>query len=288
MSDAHDELPTWEGEVYAANTAHHRVHDDRFLAPLGLRGDERVLDLGCGSGDFTAKVAELVPDGVVVGIDPQPSLLEVARSVARPNQVFLQGAAQDLAAVLAAAAADADQDRAARMAAPFDVVISRATLHWVPAEDQLTVLRGAFAALAPGGRLRVEMGGAGNIGPTMAVLDQISTELGGPTRPWQFSDPGSYLEWLDRAGFETDDGAVLSVAQRRAFDRDSLIGWFVSQVTMAYEHRMEPHAAARFRELAIARIDDLRYVDGSYDQLYVRLEALARRPLARHPEAVRQ
>ena len=56
-------LPSWEGAAYAANTAHHRMFDDVFLAatPIGL-GD-RVLDLGCGSGDFTATLAALVGDG---------------------------------------------------------------------------------------------------------------------------------------------------------------------------------------------------------------------------------
>jgi len=283
MSERHEDLPEWVGQDYAANTAHHRAHDDRFLAPLQLRGDERVLDLGCGSGDFTAKVAALVPDGVVVGLDPQPSLLEVARSVAGPNQRFVQGAAQDVTAVLADAAAAVTGAEGTLLAAPFDVVISRAALHWVPRDDQLPVLRGAFDALAPGGRLRVEMGGAGNIGTTMAVLDTISAELGGPTRPWQFSDPGTYLAWLDHVGFATGDGAVVTVAQRRGFDRESLIGWFISQVAMAYEHGMDPAAAARFREAAIERIDDLRYGDGSYDQTYVRLEALAHRPLAASP-----
>src|SRR5437763_7756475 len=71
--------PEWDGELYAANTGHHRRYDDAFLATLPLRTTDRVLDIGCGSGDFTATVAALVPDGHVVGLEPQPSLIHEAR-----------------------------------------------------------------------------------------------------------------------------------------------------------------------------------------------------------------
>ncbi|HEX2381627.1 MAG TPA: hypothetical protein VHI95_03250, partial [Acidimicrobiales bacterium] len=62
-----DTLASWNGGLYAANTEHHRRYDDDFLATLALRSVDRVLDVGCGSGDFTAKVAALVPEGHVVG-----------------------------------------------------------------------------------------------------------------------------------------------------------------------------------------------------------------------------
>src|SRR5688572_12442627 len=90
-------IPTWDGEAYAANTGHHREHDAWFLTTFPIRPADRVLDLGCGSGDFTRIVAELVPDGVVVGIDAQPSMLTAAESVARSNQSFALGPVQDLA-----------------------------------------------------------------------------------------------------------------------------------------------------------------------------------------------
>jgi ubiquinone/menaquinone biosynthesis C-methylase UbiE len=56
-------LPPWDGAAYAANTGHHRVFDAAFLATLPLQGNERILDLCCGSGDFTRALADLVPAG---------------------------------------------------------------------------------------------------------------------------------------------------------------------------------------------------------------------------------
>ena len=261
---AQRDLPEWDGASYAANTAHHRAHDDRFLAPLALRGDEDIVDVGCGSGDLTAKIAALVPDGHVLGLDAQPSMLDEARVVARPNQSFVLAAAQDLASAAAPESAD--------------VVLSRATLHWVPAEDQAVVLAGMAAVLRPGGRVRIECGGAGNVAGIQGLLDDVSSSVGGPTDPWCFADAGWYLERLEAAGFRVADNDVVTVAQRRPFDRAGLEAWIDSQAAMAYEVGMTAEQRSEFRAGVAARIDEMRRSDGSYDLTYVRLEAFAHRP----------
>src|SRR4029079_4446533 len=89
-------LPEWDGALYAANTAHHRRYDAAFLATLPLHNGDRVLDLGCGAGDFTAIGAARHLAGEVVGVDPQPALLAEARTLAGPNQTFVEGSAQEL------------------------------------------------------------------------------------------------------------------------------------------------------------------------------------------------
>src|SRR3954468_19123970 len=92
-------VPPWDGASYAANTGHHRRYDEEILATLPLRPADKVLDLGCGSGDFTIQVAARVPDGHVVGLDAQRSMLDEARRIAAPNQSFVEGPVQRLAAV---------------------------------------------------------------------------------------------------------------------------------------------------------------------------------------------
>ena len=89
-------LPEWNAS-YAANTGHHRAFDAFFLETTPLSPSYRVLDLGCGSGDFTRVIADLVPDGEVIGLDPQPSLLAEARACAGPNQSFVEAPVQHLA-----------------------------------------------------------------------------------------------------------------------------------------------------------------------------------------------
>src|SRR3954471_7788894 len=75
----------WDGELYAANAAHHRRQDDAFLASLPLGAGDRVLDIGCGTGEFTNRLAERVPEGRVVGVDASPSQIEAARAHKAPN-----------------------------------------------------------------------------------------------------------------------------------------------------------------------------------------------------------
>src|SRR4051794_6389838 len=200
-------LPDWDGAAYAANTGHHRRYDARFLATLPLKPTDRVLDLGCGAGDLTATVAERVPDGHVVGLEPQPSLLAEARARARPNQSFVEAAAQEMAAAIG-------EDGS------FDVIFSQSVLHWVPWADHPTVLEQCRRLLRTGGALRVECGGGDNVREVVAFLDEIAREIVGPsapTAPWTFVHAGAYLDLLLEVGFDVRDGFVHTVAQRREF-----------------------------------------------------------------------
>jgi trans-aconitate methyltransferase len=272
-------LPSWDAS-YAANTGHHRRYDAAFLAVTPIRGDERLLDLGCGSGDFTRIVADRVPDGEVVGLDPQPALLVEARAAAGPNQSFVEGPVQHL-------------DRLLPDGASFDGVYSRAAMQWVPMDDHPGYLAQAFRLLRPGGWFRLEMGGAGNIVRLAPRLAAISQAHGGPGAPWSFPDAGTYLELLEGAGFviDADPGAVpgadphqpggdfvRTTAQRRPFDRDSLLGWLRSQCYQGFEIDMPAEEHPAFRAEVEARLDELARPDATFDQTYVRLDALARKP----------
>jgi trans-aconitate methyltransferase len=263
-------LPAWDGAAYAANTGHHRVHDAWFLERFPVRPADRVLDLGCGAGDFTRIVAGLVPDGHVLGLDAQPSMVDEAARVAGPNQSFLVAPVQALDDVLGASAG---RD------GTFDVVMSRSVLHWVPAADQPGVYAAAFRLLRPGGFLRVECGGAGNIPRTLALLDAVSSAHGGPTGPWHFTDAGTALDRAEQAGFTVEpDGYVHTVAQHRRYSRDEYRGWLHSQVIEAYRDGIDPDRRAAFTAAVESRLDEVRRPGGSYDQTYVRLDLLVRKP----------
>ncbi|MEY2422711.1 MAG: trans-aconitate 2-methyltransferase [Acidimicrobiaceae bacterium] len=259
-------LPDWDGALYAANTDHHRRYDARFLSTLPLQPTDRVLDLGCGAGDLTATVAKLVPDGHVVGLDPQPSLVAEARRRAGANQSFVEAPAQQLAA---------------EVAGSFDVIFSQSMLHWVPWADHPTILQQCRQRLRPGGALRVECGGGDNVREVVAFLDKISQEFAGssaPSAPWTFVHAGAYLDLLIDVGFDVADGFVHTVAQRRPFDRDSVIGWLTSQAIEAYATDLAAEQRAPFRDEVIARVDELRRPDGTYDLTFVRLDLLAFNP----------
>jgi trans-aconitate methyltransferase len=227
-----------------------------------------VLDLGCGAGDLTATVAGRVPEGHVVGLEPQPSLLAEARRRAHPNQSFVESSAQQMA--------DAVDDDGS-----VEVSFSQSVRHGVPWADHPSVLRQCKRLLRAGGALRVECGGGDNVREVVAFLDQIARDVAGasaPSAPWTFVHAGAYLDLLLDVGFDVRDGFVHTVAQRRAFDRDSITGWLGSQAIEAYAVDVPLERRDAFRSEVLARVDDLRRADGTYDLTFVRLDLLAFTP----------
>jgi len=223
----------FEGALYAANTAHHRRHDDAVLAGVPLGPGARVLDLGCGSGDLTATVADrCAPGGRVLGTDVSPSqVAHAATRHARPGLSFVAAAAQDLGRLLAPAS--------------VDVVLSVAVLHWVPGADQPQVLDGVRRVLRPGGVLRVDMGGQGQIARAREVLAPVAVAHGGDPAllPWFFPGPQEYRALLTAAGLQVQRAEL--VRQRRPFpDAAALEGWLRSQVLPAYAAAVPGDGAA--------------------------------------------
>jgi trans-aconitate 2-methyltransferase len=257
--------PRWDASLYAANTAHHRRHDDDFLDGVRFRPGARVLDVGCGVGDLTARLAELTGGGEVLGVDADPDMVAIARSRAgSPLLRFEVCRAQEL--------------HRAVPAGSVDVVVSVACLHWVPAADHPAVLAGVRRALRPDGLFRAEFGGRGQIGAVHTLLDEESARHGGGGSVWFFPGVEDYAALLDAAGLDVRDGRLRLLRQRRALpDRAAFVGWLRSQVLVAYDASVPAGRLADFRAAAEERaLAELRRADGSYDQDYVRLDLLAR------------
>ncbi len=254
-------LPAWDAAVYAANRGHHQAHDEAFLATLPLRPSDRILDIACGSGELTRTVAAMVPDGHVVGLDGSASMVDAASAAGAANQSFVLGPAQQLGSLVGG-------DR-------FDGIYSRAALHWVPRPDWPGVLSAARGVLSDGGWLRIECGGGDNVAGPQQLLDDISRSLDGPVAPWNFLPAGAALDLLEAAGFAVGDGDwVRTIAQRRPFDRDSVLGWVRSQCEQAYLIDLPVDRHDAFRAAMTERVDELRRADGTYDVTFVRLDAL--------------
>lgn len=140
MSDG----PDWDGTRYAQLNALQRWVAGRSLSAVTLRGDERVLDVGCGDGLITAELADRLPTGRVVGVDPSPRMIDVARQRVLPdgNLAFAVASVQHLT-----------------FTGEFDLVVSFNALHWV-AEHELALQR-IRAALVPGGAALLQLVCAG-------------------------------------------------------------------------------------------------------------------------------
>lgn len=254
---------TFDGALYAAATGHHRAHDGEVLDGVGLGPGTRVLDVGCGVGDLTLALWEAVqPRGTVVGLDVSASVLERAAAAAgdRPGLSWVRAPAQDVADAVEPASVDA--------------VVSVAALHWVPGADQPEVLAGIAAVLRPGGRLSLDMGGAGQLAEVFAVLDEVSAAHGGGACPLFFPDAATYRALAEAAGLVVQRCGL--VAQRRDLgDAAGVSAWLASQVLPAYRPSLAEQAWEAF---AVAADERVRAAMPDHVAAYVRLRLAARRP----------
>lgn len=183
---------SWDASTYHTISSPQAEMAEAVLDRLELRGDETVLDAGCGSGRVTAALLERLPRGRVVAVDADAAMVEHARAALPDDRVEVHH--QDLAAL--------------RVDAPVEAVFSNAVFHWMSDHDAL------FAALAralrPGGRLSAQCGGEGNIASVQAAADAIvaadpplQRHFAGWQRPWNFANPTETEERLRAAGFAT-------------------------------------------------------------------------------------
>jgi trans-aconitate methyltransferase len=176
---------------------------------LRLRGDECVLDAGCGTGRLTADLLEALPRGRVVGIDLSQNMLGVARE-------HLSAKFSGRAILVAADVLHLPFGRV------FDGIVSTAAFHWVLDHDRLFLnLR---RALAPGGWLEAQCGGGGNLVKLRSRVDALAATpkfarfLGGFREPWLYQNAADAAEALQRAGFvevETSVEPALTVLDNR-------------------------------------------------------------------------
>ncbi|MCI1902152.1 MAG: methyltransferase domain-containing protein [Bifidobacteriaceae bacterium] len=148
-----------------------------------------VLDLGCGTGALTEKLANGIPGRHVLGVDSSAEMIEAARQE-HPGLHFELADALNL---------DFDHE--------WDVVFSNAVFHWVP--DHVKLLHSVHHALVGGGRglLICEFGAHGNIATIEAALDEALLRETGVTRPRRFNFPtaATFSAELEECDFRVDD-----------------------------------------------------------------------------------
>ena len=174
----------WDAERYAEAFSFVPDRARDLIAWLDPQPGERVLDLGCGTGALTAAIASL--GAAVEGVDRDAAMLAVAQRE-HPGIPFRQGDGQTLV-----------------VDGLLDGVFSNAAMHWMA--DQDAVVRRVAAALRPGGRFVVEMGGRRNIATIVAPLQAALVAAGVPRDrlpwPWVFPSPAEQSARLEAHGFE--------------------------------------------------------------------------------------
>jgi trans-aconitate 2-methyltransferase len=218
---------------------------DVVLERLPLRGDETVLDAGCGSGRVTRKLLDRLPRGRVIAVDSSEEMIEVARAALPAAR----------ATVFVADLADFTLDE------PVDAIFSNAVFHWVM--DHEALFRCLRAALKPGGRMVTQSGGHGNLAGFLAHAREVAAEepyathLAGLTRSSNFATAEDTDRRLRDAGF-TDVRAWISPSDVTPGDPTA----FTRTVNLRqHVQRLPPELVDPYVEAVLARAGEPLVLD---------------------------
>ncbi len=205
-------IDKWNAKDYANNSSAQEQWADELIGKLGLAGHESGLDIGCGDGRITAKLADILVNGSMVGIDLSRSMIELAMSNhASENAAFYQMSATDIA-----------------LDKTFDFAFSNATLHWV--KDHVAVLNGLHKHLNGGGRILFQMGGHGNAEAIRQAFEEVMErpkwrgQFQKFSFPYSFYDVDYYASILPRSGYKAERIELIEKTMKHDSPSD-LKGW---------------------------------------------------------------
>ena len=180
----------WSPQQYQQGFSFVWRHGEELVNLLAPKPGERILDLGCGTGQLTAEIAQSGAE--VMGIDSSPEMISQAQS----NYPTLRFEV-----------ADATRFRTTEL---FDAVFSNAALHWI--KDAGGAAAAIAAALKRGGRFVAEFGGKGNVHTFVEALAAVCNEVAGDmsrtNNPWYFPSLAEHATVLEANGLEVTYGLL--------------------------------------------------------------------------------
>lgn len=246
----------WDADAYHRLSGPQVAMSEAVLDRLRLRGDETVLDAGCGSGRVTRLLLERLPHGRVIAVDASSAMVARARLELGPAVDVREA---DLA------------ELRLEPGEQVDAVFSNAVFHWVGDHERL--FASLAPALRPGGRIGAQCGGAGNVAAVHAAALRAADDVGlgdrlaGWPTPWNFAGPRETEARLRVAGFED----VRCWLQPWPVVADEPRTYLQTVCLGPHLERLQPAEHERFLDAVTARLGARPTLD------YVRLNIVARR-----------
>lgn len=173
----------WKAADYDDKLAFVSEYGKTLISWLQPQKGERILDLGCGTGDLTFEISQSGAE--VVGLDASSDMIHRAKEKF-PELEFIQGDAHHF-----------------EVRGRYDAVFSNAALHWMRGPE--LVAGRVWEVLKPGGRFAAEFGGKGNVQTIVKSLEEVierKTGINAAERnPWYFPTIGEYTSLLEKQGF---------------------------------------------------------------------------------------
>ena len=246
----------WNSALYEGSHAFVWQYGESLLELLVPKAGERILDLGCGTGQLTEKIAQ--SGAFVHGIDSSLSMISTARS----NYPQLDFAVADA--------------RNFQVNEPLDAVFSNAVLHWIKEPD--AVINCVAKALKPGGRFVAEFGGKGNVGAIvralLSVLSEIGCEEPQALNPWYFPSIGEYAGLLEKQGFDVGYAVLFDRPTPLEGGSASMANWikmFAGGFLSGLSNDVRSHVIRTVEE----HLRSVLYRDGNWNADYRRIRIVA-------------
>ena len=245
---------TWDPQAYGRNGAFVHGLSGGVLELLAAQPGERILDLGCGDGQLTQRIA--ATGASVAGVDASPEMAAAARS---------RGIVVDLGVAESLPYASGS----------FDAVFSNAALHWV--RDQDAMLAEVARVLRRGGRFVAEMGGHGNIAAIRVALSAVMERHGFGGREENvnyYPTPDAYTRRLERHGFRVEQMTL--IPRPTPLPESGMKGWLGTFRRGVLDGLPIATREAVVSETIALLTSALRDEDGNWTADYVRLRFVAR------------
>jgi trans-aconitate methyltransferase len=264
VNDYQKQTDNWNAEDYARNSSAQELWANELISKLSLKGNESLLDIGCGNGRITNEIARRLPFGYVIGIDSSESMIELSsKSITNNNLSFYVMSATDI-----------------HLDKKFDIAFSNATLHWV--KEHPAVLASLKKHLNPNAKILFQMGGKGNALEIVSTLEQVTTlskwseYFKGFDFPYHFYGVEDYERWLPVAGYKASRIELIPKDMVHK-NPDGLKGW-LRTTWFPYTNRLPNNQREIFLAELIGKYIEKKPVDsnGQTHVNMVRLEVEAR------------
>ncbi|MFB2769766.1 methyltransferase domain-containing protein [Pelatocladus sp. BLCC-F211] len=247
----------WNTTLYEGQHGFVWQYGEELLNLLSPQVGDRILDLGCGTGQLTDKIATHGAD--VLGIDHSPAMIEKARQ----NYPHLRF--------------DIADARNFQVEQPLDAIFSNAALHWVKEAD--AVVSCIYKALKSGGKFVAEFGGKGNIKAIVQALQDALMELGynspSTINLWYFPSISEYAKLLEKQGLEVTYATLFDRPTPLEGGNMGMANWLQMFFTSQFLTGLSPTQQTKVIQAVEERLQPILYQDGKWWADYRRIRVVA-------------
>ncbi len=248
----------FDGKKYRQASKHQKEWGSKIISELKLKGNESVLDLGCGDGILTKQIAELIPKGKVLGIDSSEGMISTAKELEAKNISFQK---MDIDSI--------------NFSHQFDLIFSNATLHWI--KDHNRLLNNCYKALKDNGIIRFNFASNGNCSNFLKVIKEtISSKkyrkyFNSFKWPWYMPTIEEYKIIISKTNFK--DIKIWEENVDRYFaDQYEMIKWIDQPSIVPFINVVDENIRDTFRNEVVEKmIDKTKQSDGRCFETFRRI-----------------